>query len=424
VVEGLGRGYSRLVAGGQSGGDGCIYIFTGHYPPPENANSVRIYYFTGELRKRGHRVVVVNLFPRAGGGGSRAGFFGEEVLDFEGYGRGVGGRLKRYSSIALELLRIGGPVAASLSRILETCRPRLVVSSIPPLDAALVGYRVAESYAAPFVLDVRDIVDHRIAGRLPPIASNALLEVLRKLYRSSDLVIATTEAQKAYLERAMGLGAVEVVHNGADVDLYRRFSASIGVPGRERKGYAEVVFLGDLSWRYHMVDIAILSIYVANKILGEGRVRLKIIGEGPLREPLQRLAERVGLRGAVDFKGYLDRETLIRELLYSDIAITGRPIPGDLWSITSMRSTIYEYIAAGLPILAFGPSPSYIESFILSESVGLYVASNSPAAIGSTLASMAESIGSFDRHRIMGVASKYDRKALARKFADLVEGLL
>jgi len=128
------------------------------------------------------------------------------VLGLEGYGMGVWGRLKRYSSIALELLRIGGPVTASLSRILETCRPKLVVSSIPPLDAALVGYRVAESYAAPFVLDVRDIVDHRIAGRLPPIASNALLEVLHKLYRSSDLVIATTEAQKAYLERAMGLG--------------------------------------------------------------------------------------------------------------------------------------------------------------------------------------------------------------------------
>jgi len=76
-------------------------------PTPKNASSVRIYYFTGELRKRGHRVVVVNLFPRAGGGGSRAGFFGEVVLGLERYGRGVGGRLKRYSSIALELLRIG-----------------------------------------------------------------------------------------------------------------------------------------------------------------------------------------------------------------------------------------------------------------------------------------------------------------------------
>ncbi len=112
-----------------------------------------------------------------------------------------------------------------------------------------------------------------------------------------------------------------------------------------------------------MLEEIVEGFSLAYRRFNAGGLRLKIIGDGALRKKLDAIIKRLGLQNGVTLKGYLDREVLVRELIISDLAITGRPMSRDLCNITSMRSTIYEYIGAGLPILAFGPRHIYREVY-------------------------------------------------------------
>jgi glycosyltransferase involved in cell wall biosynthesis len=178
---------------------------------------------------------------------------------------------------------------------------------------------------------------------------------------------------------------IMVIHNGVDLELYSRIYREVTINTGSRSLY-EIAFLGDLNWEYYMLDRIIEGFSVAgNKGLA---IRLKIIGDGATRRRPENIARKLRIQGMVSLKGYLDRETLVRELIASDLAITGRPLSRDLWNLTSMRSTIYEYIGAGLPILSFGPEHSYIERFIKHHSLGLYIGSIEPEDIGESIAVM------------------------------------
>ncbi len=60
-----------------------IIFLTGFYPPPENANGVRIYYFVRELRRRGYSVTVIRLYPRILSSSIEKGSHGEVIINFK-----------------------------------------------------------------------------------------------------------------------------------------------------------------------------------------------------------------------------------------------------------------------------------------------------------------------------------------------------
>jgi glycosyltransferase involved in cell wall biosynthesis len=391
-----------------------IYI-VGFYPPPETANGIRNYYFVGELRRRGHNVTVIQVTPRVGGG-IRIGDHGELVINYPTIGSGSLGRI-------LTFLRNIYMLRPAVSSYAEKVKPSLVISAHPPVDAVYLGHWLSRSLGVPFVIDVHDLIELHVSGGLFRRFSRSIYyRGLGDIYAEADLLIAVTEAQKIALEKIAGAKNIEVIHNGVDVELYDKIYGAI--THRKDKSYVEAVFLGDLSWRYHMVDKIIMGFGEARKILGSGRIRLKIIGEGPLKESLMKLAKSKGFGNDVIFTGYLERESMVKELILSDLALLGRPRQKDPWNITSTRTVIYEYAAAGLPILAFGPSPSHIEYFIKSNNLGVYLDTNDPKEIGEGIASMAQNLGMFDREKIRSVARKFDKKELSKIFANYVEKLL
>lgn len=388
-----------------------VYFFTGLYPPPETANGVRIYYFVRELRRRGCDVVVFQLTPRTGGSSIRLGDHGEIVISLpkvSGFSRYLGILRSRLFEITLR------------SSIRRGSRKPIIVSSWPPFEAADIGYRVAEHLGSHFVVDIRDLADLYLSGDPINRLSRILYRSQYKLFRRASLIIATTEPSAEILRERLGGSRVVVIHNGTDVSLY---ASQEHLLGKLDKHYIDIAFLGDLSWRYHMVDLIISSFARTLRSPVGMKLRLKIIGEGPMRGRLASMVRRLGLESRVMFTGYIDRESLVKELIGSSIAVTGRPLSRDIWNIVSIRSTIYEYMAAGLPIVAFGPSPSYTEYFIKLNKLGLYVNSNDPDYIGSSIAELASNLDKIDRIEIMRRAWRYDRRRLSEIFADHISNL-
>lgn len=110
-------------------------------------------------------------------------------------------------------------------------------------------------------------------------------------------------------------------------------------PQRQAHGVAKVVFVGRLSWEKRLQDLLVAWSTLASDIPAS----LHIVGEGPDREPLQRLANELAIERNVEFTGHSDAiEAILAE---SDIFVLPSEIEGN-------SNAVLEAMRAALPIVA------------------------------------------------------------------------
>jgi glycosyltransferase involved in cell wall biosynthesis len=104
--------------------------------------------------------------------------------------------------------------------------------------------------------------------------------------------------------------------------------------------------------------------------------QLKIVGDGPERDPLVNLCQQRGIAQQVSFLGALDKNQ-IPEFLHSiDVLVLPSLAEG-------MPTVVLEGMAAGVPVVAtnVGATPTLIDS----EGMGLLVPPQDPVAISQAL---------------------------------------
>jgi glycosyltransferase involved in cell wall biosynthesis len=134
-----------------------------------------------------------------------------------------------------------------------------------------------------------------------------------------------------------------VVECGLDHDLYRPLPVQ-----RDEK---LIVYLGRLR-KYKCVHFLIEAMKtVRERVPG---VRLVVVGDGPHRGNLEKLARGLGLSDAVEFRGHVTEEEKVR--LLSQAAVTANPSPKEGWGLT-----VVEANACGVPVVA-SRSPGLVDS--------------------------------------------------------------
>jgi glycosyltransferase involved in cell wall biosynthesis len=239
------------------------------------------------------------------------------------------------------------------------------------------------------------------------VTRNAASHLTRRYANGADAVIVPTSAMERHL-RDLGVGTrIEVVPSGIDVGVFsagrRRedLRARLGVPA----GAKMVVSVGRLG-REKNVELALEAF---GRL--EEPAHLVIVGAGPRREALERLAQRGGLDGRTTFAGELDRVALPDVYASADALI-----------FTSTSETqglvLVEALATGLPVVAVD-SPQTRD--VLGE-FGAVVAAD-PAALAAALARTPPR--DLNRARIARViAERFDGRILADRvlgiYADLI----
>jgi glycosyltransferase involved in cell wall biosynthesis len=150
---------------------------------------------------------------------------------------------------------------------------------------------------------------------------------------------------------------VEMVENGVDLSLWRPRDDG-GAPAPSDGG-ARFVYLGRLvDWK--AVDL-LLWAWATARI--SPATRLEIIGDGPMREPLVALRDRLGLAASVEFVGQLPWQECGPRLRQADVLI----LPS---LIECGGAVVLEAMAAGLPVIAtdWGGPADYLD-----ESCGILV---------------------------------------------------
>lgn len=166
--------------------------------------------------------------------------------------------------------------------------------------------------------------------------------------RRADVILVANRRTHDALPRGVGGRVAELVENGVDFSIWRQSSI-----GRQQNELIEFIFVGRLiDWK--ALDIVLEAMH---RLQAQLPVSLEIIGDGPMRENWQALADKIGLSSVVKFSGWLSQEACAVRMRKADVFV----LPS---LFESGGAVVLEAMAMGLPVIAtaWGGPIDYLDS--------------------------------------------------------------
>ena len=214
--------------------------------------------------------------------------------------------------------------------------------------------------------------------------------------RHASIVLVANARTRDALPSGIAGKVLELVENGVDLSIWRRRSVRVSSTTSVR-----FVFVGRLvDWK--AVD---LLLEATLRVRDCYSVSLEIIGEGPMRQAWESLADRLGLNDIVRFSGWMSQEACARRLEESDVFV----LPS---LFECGGAVVLEAMAMELPVIAtsWGGPTDYLDG-----SCGILINPDSRESLIAGFAMAMKTLAQSDelRHR-MGRAG-YER---ARRLFD------
>ncbi len=211
------------------------------------------------------------------------------------------------------------------------------------LPMLAVGCRLAEEFGARLVYDSHELYSEQEFSR-GQRASWAQVE--RRHIHACDRVITVNPSIARELEARYGVADVAVIHNAERIELQRERSwylhEHFGIPREHRV----LLFQGGFSAGRNLVELV-----EAMALLPHAGIHLVLLGDGQLAGPLARLVERKGMASRVHLHPAVAQARLLEVTAAADAGV----IPYQAICLNNYYCTpnkLFEFIAAGLPILA------------------------------------------------------------------------
>jgi glycosyltransferase involved in cell wall biosynthesis len=302
------------------------------------------------LAERGHEVTVIASRPNHPSTVGR--LFRNSVPDSERAPEGYQVvRVPVYRSVdswaAKRVLNYATFMLAAVWAGVNRPRPDAIIA-ISPLPTGLAALLVHWWHRSPLVFDLQDIWPDsaRAVGVMNEgLAIRLLRKLERLLYRCSERVVVISEGFRRYLvEVGIPMERVVVIHNGVDTARFAPARAEVRLkqsrPLRER---FIVGYIGN-----HGLAQGLDAVLNAARILSAEPVTFVLIGEGVDKPRLQAAARAAGLTNVRFLRGVPRRR--VPGLLAACDALLVILREDPLFQIT-IPSKLYEYLAAGKPIL-------------------------------------------------------------------------
>ncbi len=160
-------------------------------------------------------------------------------------------------------------------------------------------------------------------------------KLIPHIYKNNRFMVISPSTRSDLASRGIAPDRIDVVLCGLNHELYRNLDL-------ERNEDPTIVHLGRLR-KYKSVEIAIRAVEIIRKKLPEAK--LLIIGDGPYKSALEDTVEKAGMEEAVEFKGFMETEDVVKCLNKAHLLIN--PSPKEGWGLT-----VVEANACGMPVVA------------------------------------------------------------------------
>lgn len=299
-----------------------------------------------ELRERGHEVHLV--CARTGGTAP------DDLADLP-----VHPLPRVRGELTAERERSAQQCDAAAEAVLDDLAPHLVYERYSLWGRTATAW--ARRHHVPSVLEVNaPLVEEQARHRGLVDREGAKTVALDALAAAGTVVCVTDEVRAWARERTPRPHVVHTVANGVDTDRVRPRSAPTT---RSDAAQFTVGFVGTLK-PWHGVDVLVDA--MALLVRRDPTYRLLLVGTGPEHERLAARVERAGLAAHVELTGAVAAEEVPALLHRMDVATAPYP---DLTGCYFSPLKVYEYLAAGLPVVAseVGVLPELLEHGRLGE---------------------------------------------------------
>lgn len=242
-----------------------------------------------------------------------------------------------------------------------------VVHAFWPLPHGIFGLAAARLSRIPLVSTFFGVELTWVRRQLPFLAP-----LIRAIIRRSDAVTVISTHTAGEVRRLEPEAVVRTIPFGAAVE------PRVGPDGKAGMGGFTLLFVGRLVERK---GVGVLLQAVARMEPSAG-VRLRIVGDGPLRPDLVRTAEELGLRDLVHFTGFVSDEELGSELDRCD-ALVLPAVEDAKGDVEGLGVVLIEALLHGKPVIASrsGGIPDIVKDGL----TGLLVAPGDPEELAAAI---------------------------------------
>jgi glycosyltransferase involved in cell wall biosynthesis len=291
-----------------------------------------------------------------------------------------------------------------LRRIVARIQPDVVV--LHSAKAGLAG-RLAVRGAVPTIYVPHAWSFEAVRGRTA--AACTAWEAFAGRWTDAIVCVSADEADRG---RAAGITArMEIVANGVDVEALQpsdqgKARARLGLPV-----VPTVVCVGRLAEQKGQLVL----IEAAGRLAAEGvDFGITLVGDGPMRRPIEEAIERLGLGGRVRLAGWMGAQGVVDELLRARALVLPSFAEG-------LPVVIMEALALGRPVIStyIAGIPELVEPGVCGWLVPAGSVDALARAMREALASPVEELARMGREGARRVAGRHDARIEARKLSAL-----
>jgi glycosyltransferase involved in cell wall biosynthesis len=398
-----------------------IAIHTQYYPPEMGAPQARLSDLAKWLVKRGHEVFILTAMPNYPLGKFYPGygsFFRREEADgihiirtciYPSNSIRPTSRLFNYFSFVFSSLVFG---AVALPKV------DYIFTETPPTFLGITGWLLAKLKRARWILNLSDlwlesVKDFGFLGE-EDLVYRLLLRMSQLFYRKAWLVTGQSKEILTEIRRQVPSARLHHLSNGADPHFFHPEK-------REKKIRDCYLKAGEVGFVYaglHGFFQGLDQILLAADRLKEDSVRFLFFGDGPEKEKLVKMTDRLRLAN-VDFYPPISHQQVPSIIASMDVALV--PLKAAIHG--SVPSKIYEAMASGTPVLLAANGEA--KEIVQGSGAGVAVP---PGNIEDLVRSIRDMASHTEVRRKMGEAGRraaekfYDRFEIAQEFETILLG--
>jgi glycosyltransferase involved in cell wall biosynthesis len=270
-------------------------------------------------------------------------------------------------------------IATALPQALKIIRREkidIVLTTSPPGSVHVVGYLAKRLAGVYWVADLRDSMlakaDRNLERRVVRLKEKGSVWVARRVARRADAIVAVTRTIAAEAESLGARGPVVTIPNGSDFDDYE---GMVHRPVQRFRVTHTGSFFGARTAQPFLEALRRSDPAVVVRFVGDFR-----------RAELER-AEEQGLGDRIELPGYVSRRKSMEFQRDSEALLLLLPDVGDR-NKDVPSAKLYEYLAAGRPILALVPEDGTAASIVRETRMGIVAPPDDAAAIEAALAEL------------------------------------
>lgn len=339
--------------------------FLSHYYPPEgNAPATRVGALARRWAAAGHDVTVVTGVPNVPNGVVYEGFrnsWWPQESEVDGVRTiRVGSYIAANKGNTRRIFNYLSFMVSAFLRLLWLRRPDVLIATSPQFFCGWAGvlgkwwFRLTRPWSSDFrfVLEIRDIWPESI-GAVDAMGNKQILRILEwlelRMYAAANHVVTVGQGYRSrLLERGVPEEKISIIMNGVDRDLLgdelpdsSELRKQWGLEGKFVCSYIGTIGMAS------GLDVFLRAARIL-KDQGEERICLLAVGDGAVREELQKEADRAGLDSVI-FTGRRPKDEMPLLLAATDLCFVHlRKTP--LFE-TVIPSKIFEALGMRRPIL-------------------------------------------------------------------------